>query len=228
MLVHVRTRVEFWPSSGARLTLWQTQEVDATPEDSSSKKTKRKNKKLNGANGVNAHNKGQTLPEPTSYAEVVNQGPADVEKREAQSHSEKDNDHAPGNDSEEAKPTSDSNKTFAEALKQPAESNTVSSSKRGSQASTAVDYPELQSGSDDEDEEERRRRDRQNASEVLYLRWAPLRVPFKRRLQTLAVLFHCLCMGISLSFFFFCCAIVPLWPISTFSVTDTVLLYTQT
>lgn len=45
------------------------------------------------------------------------------------------------------------------------------------------------------------------------IRWAPFNVPAKRRLQTLAVLMHCLCIGVTVSLFFACCANPLMWPL---------------
>ncbi|KAI9640888.1 diacylglycerol O-acyltransferase 1 [Ciborinia camelliae] len=45
------------------------------------------------------------------------------------------------------------------------------------------------------------------------IRWAPMNVPLQRRLQTLVVLFHTLCIAICVSAFFFLCAIPLFWPI---------------
>lgn len=45
------------------------------------------------------------------------------------------------------------------------------------------------------------------------IRWAPMNVPLQRRLQTLVVLFHTLCIAIFVSSFFFLCAIPLFWPI---------------
>jgi 2-acylglycerol O-acyltransferase 2 len=45
------------------------------------------------------------------------------------------------------------------------------------------------------------------------IRFAPLNVPLQRRLQTLAVLFHTLCIALSVSTFFFLCAIPLFWPL---------------
>ncbi|KAI9840660.1 MAG: diacylglycerol O-acyltransferase 1 [Sclerophora amabilis] len=45
------------------------------------------------------------------------------------------------------------------------------------------------------------------------IRWAPWNVPVKRRLQTLIVLLHTLSIAISLSLFFFLCAIPLCWPL---------------
>lgn len=215
---HLFARAHFGPRSIVpRLMPHYFQEANATRKDSSNKKGKRRNKRKNDVDDVNGANKSQ-IPEPTSYADAAKQNPADVERREAQSHVENESSDTSAKNGEEKKSTPAGNKSFAEALKEPAEQDARSFEKRDSLASTAVGYPELQSDSDGEDEKERRQRDRQNAPQVLSMRWAPLRVPFKRRLQTLAVLFHCLCMGFSLSVFFFCCALVPLWPISKYFV----------
>lgn len=45
------------------------------------------------------------------------------------------------------------------------------------------------------------------------IRWAPFNVPAKRRLQTLAVLMHCLCIGALVSVFFAFCANPFAWPL---------------
>lgn len=45
------------------------------------------------------------------------------------------------------------------------------------------------------------------------IRWAPLNVPLQRRLQTLIVLGHTLCIALSVSTFFFLCAIPLFWPL---------------
>ncbi|MCJ1306559.1 diacylglycerol O-acyltransferase 1 [Agyrium rufum] len=45
------------------------------------------------------------------------------------------------------------------------------------------------------------------------IRWAPLNVPLKRRLQTLMVLWHTLSIAIFLTTFFFLCSIPLFWPI---------------
>lgn len=144
-------------------------------------------------------------------------------------------------DNKDAQPTAAGNLTFAEAVKEgpkdtadtatmngqateygDAKSRSVEKSSapeqddasaHSSQGSTAVDYPDIPSDAEDRGEEAQRRQDQEKAPEVAGLRWAPLRVPFKRRLQTLAVLFHCLCMGTTLSIFFGFCAIPLLWPI---------------
>ncbi|BFZ62851.1 diacylglycerol O-acyltransferase 1 [Saitoella coloradoensis] len=43
--------------------------------------------------------------------------------------------------------------------------------------------------------------------------FAPIRLPLRRRLQTLAVLWHSASIAATLSFFFFLCAIPPMWPL---------------
>ncbi|ETS87500.1 hypothetical protein PFICI_01328 [Pestalotiopsis fici W106-1] len=45
------------------------------------------------------------------------------------------------------------------------------------------------------------------------IRWAPFNVPAERRLQTLAVLMHCLCIGAFVSVFFALCANPFAWPL---------------
>ena len=45
------------------------------------------------------------------------------------------------------------------------------------------------------------------------IRWAPLNLPLKRRLQTLVVLWHTLCIPFFLTAFFFLCSIPLFWPI---------------
>jgi len=45
------------------------------------------------------------------------------------------------------------------------------------------------------------------------IRFAPMNIPLHRRLQTLMVLFHTLCIASSISLFFFLCAIPVFWPL---------------
>lgn len=141
-------------------------------------------------------------------------------------------------DKKDIQPTAAGSLTFAEAVKEGPSDNATTNgqavgdgdvksrsveksgtreqdnvSAHSSQGSTAVDYPDIPSDAEDRGEEAERRLDQEKAPEVAGLRWAPLRVPFKRRLQTLAVLFHCLCMGTTLSIFFGFCAIPLLWPL---------------
>lgn len=153
---------------------------------------------------------------------------------ETPSSTEKDVEKGTENDS---KPTPAGGLTFAEAVKEnpPANEQEHSSSESKeqskasvmdektsdqstpvfSQASTSIEYPEIHSDADDDkEEEEQRRRDKEKAPQVFGTRWAPVRVPFKRRLQTAAVLMHCLGIGLTLSIFFFLCAVPFFWPIS--------------
>ncbi|KAG8169622.1 hypothetical protein KVR01_000367 [Diaporthe batatas] len=135
-------------------------------------------------------------------------------------------------DNKDTQPTAAGSLTFAEAVKEGSSDATMtngeaadlattkprsvegrSASATLSQSSTAVDYPDIPSDAEDRGEEAERLRDQEKAPEVAGLRWAPLRVPFRRRLQTLAVLFHCLCIGATLSIFFGFCAIPLLWPL---------------
>ncbi|KAL1872062.1 diacylglycerol O-acyltransferase 1 [Diaporthe australafricana] len=139
-------------------------------------------------------------------------------------------------DKKEPQPTAAGNLAFAEAVKEDP-SETVSTNGQATEhdaaksrsveksstqehdntsahsGSTAVDYPDIPSDAEDRGEEAERRQDMEKAPEVAGLRWAPLKVPFKRRLQTVAVLFHCLCMGTTLSIFFAFCAIPLIWPL---------------
>lgn len=45
------------------------------------------------------------------------------------------------------------------------------------------------------------------------IRWAPWNVPYTRRLQTLVVLFHCMCIVLTVSLFFALCANPFAWPV---------------
>ncbi len=45
------------------------------------------------------------------------------------------------------------------------------------------------------------------------VRFAPLRVPLRRRKQTFAVLLHCSTLMVSVPLFFFCCAVPLAWPL---------------
>ncbi len=45
------------------------------------------------------------------------------------------------------------------------------------------------------------------------IRFAPMNIPLQRRLQTLVVLFHSTCIALSISVFFFLCAIPIFWPL---------------
>jgi len=64
------------------------------------------------------------------------------------------------------------------------------------------------------DENDRESRARELAFYRAYgVRFAPWNIPFKRRLQTLAVVMHSLSIASTMSFFFFLCAIPLTWPI---------------
>ncbi|KAI0109938.1 diacylglycerol acyltransferase-domain-containing protein [Daldinia grandis] len=45
------------------------------------------------------------------------------------------------------------------------------------------------------------------------IRWAPWNVPWKRRMQTLVVLMHCMCIALTVSIFFALCANPFAWPL---------------
>ncbi|KAG5929660.1 hypothetical protein E4U42_005092 [Claviceps africana] len=69
-----------------------------------------------------------------------------------------------------------------------------------------VPYPDLVS-------EDGRESHERGAWRVGGIRFAPLQVPWKRRMQTAAVLFHCMTMMVLVSCFWFCCAIPLTWPV---------------
>lgn len=98
-----------------------------------------------------------------------------------------------------------------EEQKEKGDSSDVPAAKKAD--SVANDYPELKDDGAVHEEEYERMRDRIAAAQVAGIRFAPLKVPLKRRMQTLAVLFHSLCMGTTVSIFFFLCALPFLWPI---------------
>ncbi|AEO54341.1 hypothetical protein MYCTH_2313777 [Thermothelomyces thermophilus ATCC 42464] len=58
-----------------------------------------------------------------------------------------------------------------------------------------------------------RERDRINAYRTGGIRFAPWNIPYRRRLQTMAVLLHCLSIAVTVSCFFSLCAIPLTWPI---------------
>ncbi|KAK0733862.1 diacylglycerol acyltransferase-domain-containing protein [Lasiosphaeria miniovina] len=60
---------------------------------------------------------------------------------------------------------------------------------------------------------ERRERERANAYTARGIRFAPWNIPYRRRLQTLAVLIHSLSIALTVSIFFFLCAIPLIWPL---------------
>ncbi|POS79908.1 diacylglycerol acyltransferase [Diaporthe helianthi] len=181
----------------------------------------------NGGHGE--ENNGQDSHQGTNVGQAEADGSLagdDASGSESKGTREKDGDN------KDEQPTAAGSLTFAEAVKEgstdatttdgdvidhaTAKSTSVekrSASAASSQGSTAVDYPDIPSDAEGHGEEAERLRDQEKAPEVAGLRWAPLRVPFKRRLQTLAVLFHCLSIGITLSIFFGFCAIPLLWPL---------------
>lgn len=214
------------------------QSVGTTPNDAASKKSKRKSKKTNGQNGADTNgNKDEPPPpEPSSYAEAVKEDPVVAEKRQAEGpHESREVTQNGEEGSEETpKPTPAGDMTFAQAVKEsPADDNEEPHSEQQpdqrhakereasqstpdiSQASTTVDYPEIRSDDDEDEERQQRRRDKEKAAVVGGARWAPLGVPVRRRLQTAAVLMHCVGIGLSLSIFFAFCAVPIFWPIST-------------
>lgn len=80
----------------------------------------------------------------------------------------------------------------------------------GSSEATAryeeVDYPPLGGGA-------RARRHENSAWTRAGIRFAPLRVPLVRRLQTLAILFHCTAIVLFPAIFFLVCAMPLAWPL---------------
>ncbi|KAK3192821.1 diacylglycerol O-acyltransferase 1 [Lecanicillium sp. MT-2017a] len=81
----------------------------------------------------------------------------------------------------------------------------VSHEVNGMRASTTV-YPDLPS-------ERSLRRIDENAWQAGGIRFAPLRVPLRRRLQTASVLFHCMSIVVLVSMFWFTCANPLSWPL---------------
>jgi 2-acylglycerol O-acyltransferase 2 len=60
---------------------------------------------------------------------------------------------------------------------------------------------------------DRKESTKEDGDRSLGIRFAPWNVPLHRRLQTLVVLFHTLCIALSVSAFFFLCAIPIFWPL---------------
>ncbi|KAK7745071.1 diacylglycerol O-acyltransferase 1 [Cytospora paraplurivora] len=156
-------------------------------------------------------------------AQTGHESAKDLPNGTSDSSTEKDTKPTPAGDltfaeAVKVKPTKRESNGHTQENKKPAteaKSRGVTSDQEKSSAQvdgTAVDYPDISSDVDDREAAERSR-ELGEAKEVAGLRWAPLQVPFKRRLQTLAVLFHCLCMGITLSVFFGLCAIPLFWPL---------------
>lgn len=71
---------------------------------------------------------------------------------------------------------------------------------------TNTKYPTLKS-------EKSLRNSEEKAWKAGGIRFAPLRVPLRRRLQTVAVLFHCMSIVVLISMFWFTCANPLMWPI---------------
>lgn len=71
---------------------------------------------------------------------------------------------------------------------------------------TKTRYPTLKS-------EKSIRNSEHNAWKAGGIRFAPLRIPLRRRLQTAAVLFHCMSIVVLVSLFWFTCANPLMWPI---------------
>ncbi|KAK4649200.1 diacylglycerol O-acyltransferase 1 [Podospora bellae-mahoneyi] len=93
-------------------------------------------------------------------------------------------------------------------------SGTATLTQRKQQKSSALkakdnDYPPLY----DNDEREDRRLDRIQAYRAAGIRFAPWNIPYRRRMQTVAVIIHCLSIASTVSFFFFLCAIPIFWPL---------------
>lgn len=173
-----------------------SQETDAEPTAAD----KPGDENTNGAKATDTEDKNDNKkePQPTAagnlaFAEAVKEDPSKTASTNGQAT---EHDAAKSRSVEKSSPQEQDN-----------------TSAHFSQGSTAVDYPDIPSDAEARGEEAERRQDREKAPEVAGLRWAPLRVPFKRRLQTVAVLFHCLSMGTTLSIFFAFCAIPLIWPL---------------
>lgn len=83
--------------------------------------------------------------------------------------------------------------------------------KPGPKKALASHYPTLTNAAG----EEAAAREKARADAYLAggIRFAPWNIPYRRRLQTLAVLVHSLSIAMTVSFFFFLCAIPLTWPI---------------
>lgn len=77
--------------------------------------------------------------------------------------------------------------------------------------SRSHDYPSLPGVADDK--RALRQRETLQANRAGGIRFAPWNIPYRRRLQTVAVIIHCLSIASTVSFFFFLCAIPIFWPI---------------
>jgi 2-acylglycerol O-acyltransferase 2 len=65
----------------------------------------------------------------------------------------------------------------------------------------------------DESRRDGRDEDERHALQTGGIRFAPWHVPYRRRLQTLAVLWHSLTIGLCLAVFWFLCAVPLMWPL---------------
>ncbi|KAM7183537.1 Diacylglycerol acyltransferase domain containing protein [Naviculisporaceae sp. PSN 640] len=75
------------------------------------------------------------------------------------------------------------------------------------------DYPDLPIPEGLQVRGDRHNQVRLDAYEAGGVRFAPWNIPLRRRLQTLAVMIHCLSIASTASFFFFLCAIPLTWPL---------------
>ncbi|KAK3994920.1 diacylglycerol acyltransferase-domain-containing protein [Cladorrhinum sp. PSN332] len=74
-------------------------------------------------------------------------------------------------------------------------------------------YPALIGIPDEQVARRGRDRDRGYRLRSGSIRFAPWNIPYRRRLQTVAVVIHCLSIASTVSFFFFLCAIPLVWPL---------------
>lgn len=94
----------------------------------------------------------------------------------------------------------------------PADSGLRKRDKKGPRAARDPDYPVLADMASI-DEQAARERARALAYRAGGIRLAPWNIPWRRRLQTLAVIMHLLTIVVLPAFFFFLCAIPLTWPI---------------
>ncbi|KAK4218763.1 diacylglycerol acyltransferase-domain-containing protein [Rhypophila decipiens] len=138
--------------------------------------------------------------EPETYAEAVKEGLADGDKgMDDQKHKQDDKPSHPETNGSHAK-----TQTSTDG---PRQRHTQSTKK---QEVEDDDYPVLPIPRMTRDGVEQVRVDAYEAGGV---RFAPWNIPLQRRLQTLAVMIHCLSIASTASFFFFLCAIPLTWPI---------------
>jgi 2-acylglycerol O-acyltransferase 2 len=100
----------------------------------------------------------------------------------------------------EAQSTNGETKGYADA-----DADAAGHEVNGTRTSATV-YPELPS-------ERSLRRSDENAWKAGCIRFAPLRIPVRRRLQTASVLFHCMSIVVLVSMFWFTCANPLSWPL---------------